>query len=140
MNDDLYKMHEKKTGKAFKSHAPKQARNKPVITISVRKKMTSKQSKTQSITQEFKITTVRSIESGISYIQNQRDVSNVYILRDHTNRMINSYSFLKNEWRPINMGGYFGGYRIGNPKPVCPCGAGMCNEQRHPTYDFNSHI
>ena len=129
--------YDKKLGKANKSYgAHKKTQNKPVISISRRKKMTSAQAKTQSITDEFKTTTVRSLKAGVSYIQNQRDIDNVYILRDGNNRMIESYTFLKKEWRPVKMGGYFGGYRIGNPKPMCSCGAGRCEDPLHPTYDL----
>ena len=128
-----YEKKPRKTDKSYGSH--KQTQNKPVISISKRKKMTSTQAKTQSIPDEFKTTTVRSLMAGVSYIRNQRDVDNVYILRDGNNRMIKSYSFLNKEWRPINMGGYSGGYRIGNPKPACSCGAGKCEDPLRPIYN-----
>jgi hypothetical protein len=106
--------------------------NKPVITIFTRNKMTSTEAQTQRMTKEHKTTSVRSIQAGVSYIRNQGDIKKVYILRDSTNKMINSYSFVYNKWATINMGGYLGGYKIGNPKSRCSCGAGGCDDPAHP--------
>jgi hypothetical protein len=124
--------YEIKARKGDKSSKNKLTQNKPIITIFSRNKMTSTESKTQPMTKEHKITTVRSIKAGVLYIETQGNVNHVYILRDDRHQMIHSYSF-NTKWQTINMGNYFGGFKIGNPKPYCSCGAGMVDDPDHPS-------
>jgi hypothetical protein len=107
----------------------------PKITVTVysRKKMTSNQAKTQKITKEMFVICRKSVKDGLTYIKNCGDIKKVYIIRDQKHKMIKSYSYRNNAWHPINKGGYYGGYKIGNPLPVCSCGVGHCNDPDHPT-------
>ena len=107
---------------------------KPTFHIFTRKKMTSVEAKTQAITKEHKKTTVTSIKSGVSYIKQQRDPNSIYVLRNDKNEMIRSFSFRKHEWFPINMGGYFGGFKIGNPK------GDQFMDPLHPTYNLDRTV
>jgi hypothetical protein len=120
--------------KASKERNNVKSINKPVIFISKRRKMTQHEAKTQSITKENQVTSVRSLKAGKKFIKNSTECANVYVLRDDKGKMIESYSFHKNAWNPIRMGGYFGGYKIGEPRPICSCGFGKCNDPLHPTY------
>lgn len=125
-----------KVNKIYKKNNNKKKNiNKPFITIYSRKKMTPHEAQTQSIPSENIILTLRSLDSSKKYIRNNGDIKKVYVLRDEKNKLITSYSYHKNRWAPINMGGYFGGYKIGNPRPVCSCGFGACNDPYHPTYN-----
>lgn len=73
---------------------------------------------------------------GIDWIKKNGDKLYVYVLRNRKGELLTSYCW-KNKrliWGPINRGGYYGGYRIGNPRQVCACGLGRCNDPLHPTY------
>jgi hypothetical protein len=74
-------------------------------------------------------------QSAIQYIRSCTDFNKIFIIRKRAGDMVNSYSY-KNSmkmWTVLNRDGYFGGYKIGNPKLPCFC-MGECKDPKHPAY------
>jgi len=59
-------------------------------------------------------------KAAIMYINEQTEHDRIFIIRNRWGAMINSYSWKndRNRWGTVNISGYYGGYKIGNPR-VC---------------------
>jgi hypothetical protein len=81
--------------------------------------MSDVESRTQKITEESYTGNCYSSEkSAVVYINEQTDHDRIFVVRDREGVMINSYSWKidRNKWGTVNMYGYYGGYKIGNPR------------------------
>lgn len=103
----------------------KDIKNPPEIyKLSYRKKMganaaTEKLTNEESLNLKFPDKKI-----AINWIEQNGDHSNVYIIRNRSDEMLESWCWKKEskKWGTINRAGYFGGYKIGNPNIMQSCG------------------
>jgi hypothetical protein len=95
--------------------------------------MTEVEAQTQKITDESYTGNCYSSEkSAVLYINEQPEYDRIFVVRDREGVMINSYSWKvdREKWGTVNMSGYYGGYKIGNPRdcgnPDCWMRSCMC--------------
>jgi len=97
---------------------------------------------TQELTPEkFTNQIYPSRQNAVKWIEAQDDHSKVFVIRNRKEEMLVSYAWKhqRKVWGPINMAGYFGGFKIGNPTVHIGCelcGGGHLphKDPKHPCY------
>lgn len=113
---------------------------KPIYFLFQRDKMGSNAA-TEPLTKEEKVSNLvfNKPTFALDWILANGNHGKVYVIRDRELHFVISYVWKqdKKQWGPLNRGGYFGNYKIGNAQQLLECGCCYMNvsEKQHPCHE-----